>query len=224
MITKAIEIGIMIVLVITTVIACLYIGTNIVMAQKTLSKSTPTEQKGKTSLSNTTGGIVSLQKGKTSLSNTTGGIVSLQNGQDGKPKWIVPGKWQMVVINPQKLTGNHTNNTAPKIIFNASFGMTSLDGITQYRHNDISNFKLTGNPVNTNKTNILNGTVTVSLNHGGRTVYHLVPISIKIMNNSTMSMWLNPEFVEHQLGSPPIYGNAKVSPSTSKITSVQISK
>ena len=207
MITKAVEIGIMIVLVITTVIACLYIGTNIAMAQKTLSKSTTTEQKG-----------------KTSLSNTTGSIVSLQNGKDGKPTWIVPGKWQMVVINPQKLTGNHTNNTAPKIIFNASFTMTSVDGITQYRHNDISNFKLTGNPVKTNKTNIVNGTVTVSLNHGGRTVYHLVPISIKIMNNSTMSMWLNPEFVEHQLGSTPIYGNAKVSPSTSKITSVQISK
>ena len=224
MITKAIESGIIIVLVITTVITCLYIGKNIVMAQKTLSKSTTTEQEGKTSLSNTTGGIVSLQNGKTSLSNTTGGIVSLQNGKDGKPAWIVPGKWQMVVIKPQKLISNHTNNTAPKIIFNASFSMSSLDGITQYRHNDISNFKLTGNPVKTNKTTILNGTATVSLNHGQRTVYHLVPISIKIMNNSTMSMWVNPEFVENQLGGTPIYGNAKVSPSTSKITSVQISK
>ena len=209
MIARTTETVLVIVLVLTTIITCLYIGTNIVTAQKMLPNSNTTEQKGKASLSNSTGSIISLQKGVDGKATST---------------WIVPGKWQMVVINPQKLTGTHTNNTAPTIKFNASFSMTSLDGITQYRHNDISNFKLTGNPVKNNKTNTLNGTVTVALDHGERTVYHLVPISIKIMNNSTMSMWLNPEFVENQLGKPPIYGNAKVSPSTSKITSVQISK
>ena len=217
MITKAVGIGIVTVLVMSVIITSLYIGTNMVLAQKTLSNST-TPQK---TLSNST---TAEQKGKASLSNATGGFTSLQNGPNGKPLWLVSGKWQMVVKNPQKLVSNHTNNIAPKIIFNASFTMTSIDGITQYRHNDISNFKLTGNPVKINKTNILNGTVTAALDHGERTVFHLVPISIKIMNNSTMSMWLNPEFVEHQLGNPPIYGNAKVSPSTPKITAVQISR
>jgi hypothetical protein len=122
--------------------------------------------------------------------NEFGTIASIQNGKDGKPEWAVSGIWDFKSLNSNSPT------------FNSTFNMFMLDGSAAHRHT-ITDFKMTGNPSTNGNTTAYNGTATVSLKAGPATG---VPISIKLMGDSAVSIWVDPSKTENHFGNTPIYG------------------
>ncbi|MFZ0512900.1 MAG: hypothetical protein WAM14_14935 [Candidatus Nitrosopolaris sp.] len=119
-----------------------------------------------------------------------GTIASLQNGKDGKPAWIVSGAWNLKNIN----------SSSP--VFNATFNMVMLNGSAPHKHT-ITDFKITGSPTKKSTATTYNGTATISLKKGPVSG---VPISIKIMGPSAMSLWIDPTKTESHFGNTPLYG------------------
>ncbi len=114
--------------------------------------------------------------------NELGTIASIQNGKDGKPAWVVSGIWDF----------NSLNSNSPK--FNATFNMFMLDGSAAHKHT-ITDFKINGNPTtNNNATTYKQGPATG------------VPVSIKLMGDSAVSIWVDPSKTENHFGNTPIYG------------------
>jgi hypothetical protein len=87
-------------------------------------------------------------------------------------------------------------------MFNAIFNMFMLNGSVAHKHT-ITDFKMTGNPSTNGNTTTFNGTATVSLKAGPATN---VPISIKLMGDSAVSIWIDPSKTENHFGNTPIYG------------------
>ena len=119
-----------------------------------------------------------------------GTIASIQNGKDGKPAWETSGIWDFKGLN----------SNSP--MFNATFIMVMLNGSAAHKHT-ITDFKMTGNPTTNNNATTYNGTATVSLKAGPATG---VPISIKLMGDSAVSVWIDPSKTENHFGNTPIYG------------------
>lgn len=109
-----------------------------------------------------------------STGSKSGTLASLQYGKDGKPVWIISGTW------------NIKNSTSPT--FNATFNMVRLNGSAPHKHT-ITEFKLTDGPTNYNIASTYNGTATILMKEGPVTG---VPISIKLMGPSAMSLWIDP--------------------------------
>ena len=122
--------------------------------------------------------------------NVFGTIASIQNGKDGKPAWVTSG-----VLDFKNL-----NSNSP--MFNATFNMFMLDGSAAHKHT-ITDFKMTGSPSTNGNTTTYNGTATVSLKAGPAKD---VPISIKLMDDSAVSIWIDPSKTENHFGNTPIYG------------------
>jgi hypothetical protein len=84
-------------------------------------------------------------------------------------------------------------------MFNATFNMFMLNCSAGHKH-IITDFKMTGNPTTTTTTNnnatTYNGTATVPLKAGPATG---IPISIKLMGDSTLSIWVDPSKTENHL-------------------------
>jgi hypothetical protein len=118
-----------------------------------------------------------------------GTIASIQNGKDGKPAWVTSGVWDFNI-----------NSNSP--MFNATFQMFMLNGSAAHKHT-ITDFKIIGNPTTSNNATTYNGTATVSLKQGPATG---VPISIKLMGDSAVSIWVDPSKTENHFGNTPIYG------------------
>lgn len=95
---------------------------------------------------------------------------------------------------------NNINSNSPR--FNATFQMFMLNGSAAHKHT-ITDFKVNGNPTKNNMATIYNGTATVSLKKGPATG---VPISIKLMDKSAVSIWIDPTKTENHFGNTPIYG------------------
>ncbi|NAL78835.1 hypothetical protein DYY65_11425 [Nitrososphaera sp. AFS] len=157
-----------------------------------------------TSSNNTLASTNSLNNAinKLNFTNVIGIISSLQNDASGKPTWIASGQFQMLLFKPrvaeQKLQPAFAT-------FSTLLSMVHLNGTTLHQHS-ISDFKLTNaNSSTTNRYSIVtfNGTATVTLTDSP----HLnVPISIKIMNSHTISLWIDPTKVQNHFGNTPIYG------------------
>jgi hypothetical protein len=122
--------------------------------------------------------------------NVFGTIASIQNGKDGKPAWVTSGVWDFKGLN----------SNSP--MFNATFNMFMLNGSAAHKHT-ITDFKMTGSPSTNANTTTYNGTVTVSLKKGPAKD---VPISIKLMDDSAVSIWIDPSKTENHFGNTPIYG------------------
>lgn len=122
--------------------------------------------------------------------NVLGTIASLQNGKDGKPEWVTSG-----IVDFKSL-----NSNAP--MFNATFNMFMLNGSAAHKHT-ITDFKMTGSPSASGNTTTYNGTATVSLKAGPAKG---VPISIKLVDDSAVSIWVDPSKTENHFGNTPIYG------------------
>jgi len=126
---------------------------------------------------------------------------SFQNdAESGEPSWIVSGGWRLLV------EPSEGNKTAATVQFRSGLHMVMFDGSAKHTHT-ITEFALTdwsveedekGNP----SVITFNGTATVSLRDGPM---EDVPISIKIMQGSAISVWIDPEVVTH-FGDTPIYG------------------
>jgi hypothetical protein len=124
------------------------------------------------------------------LDTETGTIASIQNAKDGKPAWVTSGVWDFKNMNSNSPT------------FNATFNMFMLNGSAAHKHT-ITDFKINGSPTKNNNVTTYNGTATVSLKKGPATD---VPISIKLMGNSAVSIWIDPSKTENHFGNTPIYG------------------
>ncbi|MFZ0894239.1 MAG: hypothetical protein WAZ77_07030 [Candidatus Nitrosopolaris sp.] len=138
----------------------------------------------------TSSSVVSMVSAQQSPGSKSGTIASLQNGKDGKPAWIVSGAWDF----------KNVNSTSPT--FNATLNMVMLNGSAPHKHS-ITDFKMTGSPTKKNIANTYNGTATVSLKKGPVTG---VPISIKLMGPSAMSLWIDPGKTGGHFGNTPLYG------------------
>jgi hypothetical protein len=119
-----------------------------------------------------------------------GTIASLQNGKDGKPEWVTSGIWDF----------NNMSSNSPT--FNATFDMFMLNGSAAHKHT-IRDFKISGTPTTSKNVTTYNGTATVSLKKGPATG---VPISIKLMGDRAVSIWIDPIKTENHFGDTPIHG------------------
>ena len=130
-----------------------------------------------------------------------GGIASLQDNQNGSLLWIVRGTWNMSLSKPLLYTQN-ASNTAKA--FNASFTMVTVNGSRKDK-DAISQFNQTSSSVKNDSSQItFNGTATVTTKRVGQ--FQQVPVSITIIRNNAMSIWINPRNVNSYFGNMPIYG------------------
>jgi hypothetical protein len=139
-----------------------------------------------------------------------GAIASLQNDENGNPTWIVSGLWKGSISMDNKTQGNQSataNATAaadslPNATFHSKFSMVMTNGSAMHNH-EIYNFKLTSMSNPNNTTSIFNGTATITLKDGP---VDNVPVSIKRIDNSVVSIWADPTRVNNHFGNTPIFG------------------
>jgi hypothetical protein len=133
------------------------------------------------------------QKPATNLSKDSirGALTSIQNDASTlKPSWIVSGVFRM----------DNANTTSP--IFNATFYMIKINGAASHQH-VISDFKLNAAPITNNNSTIFNGTSTITMKD---LLVKDVPTSITFMDESAVSIWLDPSKTKNHFGNTAIYG------------------
>ncbi|MGA9845748.1 MAG: hypothetical protein WBQ25_25900 [Nitrososphaeraceae archaeon] len=119
-----------------------------------------------------------------------GSLTSLQNDESGKPAWIVSGVFRM----------DNMNSSSPTL--NAAFYMIKKDGTSPHTHT-ISDFKIIGKRLTSGNSTIVNGTSTVTMKDGP---VQLVPTSMKLTDDSAVSIWLDPSKTKGHFGNTVIYG------------------
>ena len=77
-----------------------------------------------------------------------------------------------------------------------------LNGSALYKH-QISNFTLTSMSMPDKKTNVSNGTATITMKEGP---VNDVPLSIRTFDDNIISIWLDPAKTMNHFGNMPIYG------------------
>jgi hypothetical protein len=135
---------------------------------------------------------------------TFGAISSIQNDENGKPDWIITGHWKTNLLSEnasKKVTGN-TTSPFERSPFDAQMEMIRLNGTAGHTHT-ITNFVLANMSQPNNITKVFNGTSTASMREGPVTD---IPITIRIMGDKVISIWLDPSRVENHYGNTPIYG------------------
>jgi hypothetical protein len=148
-----------------------------------------------------------------------GTIASLQNDENGNPTWIVSGLWKgSLSMNNKTQAGGGANQTTstspttanataatgslPNATFNSKFDMVMTNGSAKHDHR-IYDFTLTGISMPNNSTTVYNGTATITMRQGP---VPDVPVSIKTMDNNTVSIWVDPTKVNNHFGNTPIFG------------------
>jgi hypothetical protein len=142
----------------------------------------------------------------------SGTIASIQNDKDGKSAWIVSGLWRGSLTNltsgaAMMSSSSGASNTTSKMnlptaTFNAVFNMVMLNGSALHKH-QISNFTLTSMSMPNEKTNVSNGTATITMKEGP---VNDVPISIRTFDDNVISIWVDPAKTMNHFGNTPIYG------------------
>jgi hypothetical protein len=143
----------------------------------------------------------------TSLNDTSvlsGTFASLQDYNRKDLSWIISGKWQL------NLAGIMENSNLSSNAFSAEIIRTHVKGSSALKNN-LSNFKLTSKLVGRD-TAVVNGTVTITTTgeHAPAVFlsppYTNVPISLKIKNFRTMTLWIDRNTTDKQFGRTLIYG------------------
>jgi hypothetical protein len=132
------------------------------------------------------------------FTRAVGSIASIQNNETGKPTWVLSGIWRLLIPEPLQVTTSHPPRSA---IFHADFEMIKTNGKEMHSHS-IYGFNLTHASINKMGI-VLNGTATVIMKgvpHTG------VPISISVLNEGTMRLWIDPTKTNNHFGNTPIYG------------------
>lgn len=144
-----------------------------------------------------------------SINYTFGAISSVQDDNNGKPAWILTGFWKTNLINhtttltrPTGSANGSMTQAGGSNIFTASFRMIMTNGSAAHAHT-ITNFILKNESMPNKVTIVFNGTASASMREG---IVPDIPISIKVMNNRVISMWLDPAKVKNHFGSTPIFG------------------
>jgi hypothetical protein len=148
---------------------------------------------------------------KLNFTSASGTIASLQNDASGRPAWIVSGQWEMLVFKPRL---EESQSKPATVTFNAMFDMVRIDGVALHKHTISSTLNLTGiSNLANNYTHLssttINGTtrlVTIGLSNTLGMSNIVVPVSIKITDRSTFSLWIDPSKTGNHFGNTPIYG------------------
>jgi hypothetical protein len=141
-----------------------------------------------------------------------GTIASLQNDENGNPTWIVSGLWEGSLTNKtQGGEGNQTGTTVnasaataslPNATFHSKFNMVMTNGSAMHDH-EIYDFTLADISKTNNSTIVYNGTATITMRQGP---VPDVPISIKTIDDNTISIWADPTKLNNHFGDTPIFG------------------
>jgi hypothetical protein len=141
-----------------------------------------------------------------------GTIASLQNDENGNPTWIVSGLWEGSLTNKtQGGEGNQTGTTVnasaataslPNATFHSKFNMVMTNGSAMHDH-EIYDFTLADISKTNNSTIVYNGTATITMRQGP---VPDVPISIKTVDDNTISIWADPTKLNNHFGDTPIFG------------------
>ena len=86
--------------------------------------------------------------------------------------------------------------------------MVMFNGTSSHVHT-ITDFKMTGSPTKKGITTTYNGSATIAFRPGFLLPVPFVtdvPISIKLMGPSAMSVWIDPTTTREHFGNTPIYG------------------
>ena len=132
------------------------------------------------------------------FTRSMGSISSIQNNESGKPAWVLNGQWNLVIPKPLKINQTNPPNAA---LFSAGFEMIKTNGKLMHTHT-IADFKLKRSAVNGNVL-VLTGTATVSMKDGP---VKDVPISISIINQGVLKLWIDPSKTNNHFGNTPLYG------------------
>jgi hypothetical protein len=175
----------------------------------------PSSLKSTTTVGNTSNNnnisTINAEINKLNFTSATGTIASLQNDASGKPAWIVSGQWQMLVFKPRL---EESQSKPATVNFNTIFDMVRPDGAALHTHTISSILNVTGisNSVNNNShlsSITINGTtrlVTIGLPNMIGISNMNVPVSIKIIDRSAFSLWIDPSKIGNHFGNTPIYG------------------
>jgi hypothetical protein len=143
------------------------------------------------------------------INYTFGAISSVQDDNNGKPAWILTGFWKTNLINhttsmttPTSSVNGSTVQGGSANVFTASFRMIMTNGSAMHTHT-IADFILKNKSMPNKTTTVFNGTASASLKEG---IVTDIPISLKVMNNSVISIWLDPVKVKNHYGNTPIFG------------------
>lgn len=119
-----------------------------------------------------------------------GSISNVQLGSTGQPEWIQSGYWVL------RTSGESVN-------FVAKITMVKPDGTSMHTHT-ISQLSVPENSMMMEgTTDTIKGTATVLMPSG---MVQGVPITIKVMNNAVVALWIGPDKVDGHFGTSPIYG------------------
>jgi hypothetical protein len=149
-----------------------------------------------------------------------GTIASLQNDENGNPTWIVSGLWKgSLSMNNKTQDGGGANQTTsttpttanataattgslPNATFNSKFNMVMTNGSAMHDHK-IYDFTLAEISMPNNSTTVYNGTATITMRQGP---VPDVPVSLKMMDNNAVSLWVDPTKINNHFGNTPIFG------------------
>lgn len=146
-------------------------------------------------------GEITSPRDKSVLSGT---FASLQDYNRKDLSWIISGKWQLNLADIME------NSNLSSNAFSAEMIRTNVKGSSALKYN-LSNFKLTSKLVDRD-TAVVNGTVTISTTGEHAPAIFLsgpytnVPISLKIKDFRTMTLWIDRNTTDKQFGRTPIYG------------------
>lgn len=127
-----------------------------------------------------------------------GPITGLTEDNNGTIDWVLAGAWRSSLPNSTDASTNANSSS-----FNAAIEMMRPDGTGRHTHT-VTDFTLLNSSQSDTNSTLYNGTSTVSLAKGPALD---IPTSLTLSNNSIISIWLDPESVDHHFGeSHTIFG------------------
>jgi hypothetical protein len=147
-----------------------------------------------------------LNSDNNSTDQIFGTIASLQNDENGNLTWILSGNWRTYILTQLIGIPIQNSSSAALPLFDAFFDMVLTNGSAKHQHR-ITNFTLTGASLsNNNMTLVFNGTSTVTMKDGP---VENVLSNITVLDNNTVSIWLDPTLTHNHFGETPIYGTVR---------------
>ena len=125
-----------------------------------------------------------------------GSIANVQFDGEGKPEWIESGFWVL------RLRTGASDSDLPSANLVSRISMVGVDGTAAHGH-VITNFTLASTSIEGNTTHVFEGTATVTMRDGP--VFG-VPLTIKILNNAAIAIWIGPNKIDSHFGTNPVYG------------------
>jgi hypothetical protein len=120
-----------------------------------------------------------------------GPITGITQDNNGTIEWVLAGVWRSSLPNATDTSSNMNSSS-----FNAAIEMIRPDGTGRHTHT-VTDFTLLNSSQSDTNSTFYNGTSSVSLAKGPALD---IPTSITLSNQSIISIWLDPESVDHHFG------------------------